>query len=744
MKICSHIFVFSALVCLIGLSGCQPKQGRLEKPAVLRGVLDVGNWNFESNGGFSPKGDWEFYWRKFFNIKEREEVANSTPDGYLPIPGNWKRLKADHKTEISPIGFMTIHLRIENRNNPENPQLSIFIPQIRSAFEMFIQKPGQTPQLVARSGIIGKSKETHKAWFAGATANFEASGTTDIFLNISNFEDVNNQGLYEDFHIGTIDQIAEIKNDRRQRDSFIMGMIFFAGIFMLMLFVLRRSEMAPLWLGLFSLTFVFRMMIIRLYLYELLDDPTWFNLLFRLNYFTVYFPIFAYAAFLRSIFPKHFSQKFAFITYGVCLSYMIVTWVTSPAFYSAFLIPFFMFIVICFVWMGQGHIRALLYRKDIMSFIALLGATFIILFGGADILSRLNLTDIQNNLQIGFSLNILCMSVIVSVQNVRERNRVELLSKQLSQEISIRKNAEEEISLLNRQLAERVDETTGELKSVQKELEQKEHKTEIAEITTGTLHNVKNVLNNVKISAELLKESTDGHFVEGFKKATEMLRQNFENIEDFIIRNSKGQKLLEYYLKLDELLDNETYKATELVNRILEKIRAIEDIIDSQQRYGVTTKVEKVIPTVVLEDALNMQMGSISKKKIKITRQIDSQVMIKVEKIKLLHVLINLIKNATEAMIGNQRENRNLHLQIMETNGSLQIRVKDNGHGIDAGVMKELFSRGFTTKEEGHGFGLNSSLNYINEMGGELKAESRGVGKGATFIVQFPLPGQLT
>jgi len=739
VKIYAQKFIISTLCCLTLCCGCQASYGNPERTEVTQGVLDLSSWDFRSEGAVSPKGDWEFFWKKFFNIKTKEEILASQPDGYLPIPGNWKRVKTNQKIGVTPLGFMTIHLRIKNKDYPETPHLSIYIPQIRSAFELFVHKPGKSPRLAAKSGIIGKTKDTHRAWFAGATANFEASGMTDIILNISNFEDLNNQGIYEDLFIGTTDQIVKIKNDRRQRDFFIMGMIFFAGIFMLILYALRRSELAPLWLGLFSLTFAFRAVVIRLYLYELIDDLNWFDTLFRLNYFTVYFPVIAYIAFLRNIFPKYFSQRFSFVAYGISLLYMLVTLMTSPAVYSRFLIPFFVFILICFVWMAQGQIKALLHRKDIMSFMALLGAAFIIFFGGADILSRLNLIEIQNNLQIGLSLNILCMAVIVSVQNVRERNRVERMSNQLSQEISIRENAEKEISLLNRQLAERVDETTVKLKTAQKELEQKEHKTEIAEITTGTLHNVKNVLNNLKTSAELLKESKDGHFVEGFKKASQMLRQNFETIEDFMTRGDTGRKLLDYYLKLDELLDKETDESTDLINRILERIRAIEEIIDSQQRYGVTAKTENISPAVVLEDALNMQMGSISRKRIRITKQFDSKATIKVEKIKLLHVLINLTKNATEAMVGNPKDSRILDLQIKEKNRILEIRVRDNGHGIDPENKDKLFSRGFTTKEEGHGFGLNSSLNYINEMGGELKFESGGAGKGATFIVQFPV-----
>jgi len=57
------------------------------------------------------------------------------------------------------------------------------------------------------------------------------------------------------------------------------------------------------------------------------------------------------------------------------------------------------------------------------------------------------------------------------------------------------------------------------------------------------------------------------------------------------------------------------------------------------------------------------------------------------------------------------------------------------------GILEEnhskLFTQGFTTKQNGHGFGLHSSANYIKEMQGEISAQSNGKGKGATFNLIF-------
>jgi signal transduction histidine kinase len=67
-----------------------------------------------------------------------------------------------------------------------------------------------------------------------------------------------------------------------------------------------------------------------------------------------------------------------------------------------------------------------------------------------------------------------------------------------------------------------------------------------------------------------------------------------------------------------------------------------------------------------------------------------------------------------------------------------RITVTDNGVGIPPENMARIFNHGFTTKKDGHGFGLHSGANAAKEMGGSLTAHSDGPGKGATFTLELP------
>jgi C4-dicarboxylate-specific signal transduction histidine kinase len=70
------------------------------------------------------------------------------------------------------------------------------------------------------------------------------------------------------------------------------------------------------------------------------------------------------------------------------------------------------------------------------------------------------------------------------------------------------------------------------------------------------------------------------------------------------------------------------------------------------------------------------------------------------------------------------------------------IGLSDNGLGISADKLGEIFQYGFTTKKHGHGFGLHSSANVAVELGGSLKVASEGLGHGATFTLFVPFDSQ--
>ena len=72
----------------------------------------------------------------------------------------------------------------------------------------------------------------------------------------------------------------------------------------------------------------------------------------------------------------------------------------------------------------------------------------------------------------------------------------------------------------------------------------------------------------------------------------------------------------------------------------------------------------------------------------------------------------------------------------------LEIEVEDNGCGIRDEDLQRIFHHGFTTKKNGHGFGLHVSANAATEMGAKLHVHSDGPGRGASFFLDIPLEAE--
>jgi signal transduction histidine kinase len=150
--------------------------------------------------------------------------------------------------------------------------------------------------------------------------------------------------------------------------------------------------------------------------------------------------------------------------------------------------------------------------------------------------------------------------------------------------------------------------------------------------------------------------------------------------------------------------------------------------------------VEPLHINELLEDALRMNAGALTRHHVTVVKEYGDVPQVMGDKHRLLLILINLISNAKYAMtdLSNRPRQMTLGVKVVE-DSILQISVKDDGEGIAPENMTRIFAHGFTTRKEGHGFGLHSCALAAIEMNGHLTAHSDGPGKGALFTLQIPL-----
>ncbi|MGD8220564.1 DAHL domain-containing protein [Pseudomonas thivervalensis] len=293
----------------------------------------------------------------------------------------------------------------------------------------------------------------------------------------------------------------------------------------------------------------------------------------------------------------------------------------------------------------------------------------------------------------------------------------------------------------NDELEQRVEERTRQLKDTQSELMDTARQAGMAEIATNVLHNVGNVLNSVNISADLVSRKLRSSKALGLGKAMQLINEHTDDLGHFLTEDAKGKLLPGYLNQLVEAIASEQQSLTDELAQLSKSVDHIKDIVSTQQSYaGANSLLEPLVVSELLEDALRMNSGALTRHHVTVIKDYGEVPRIMGDKHRLLLILINLISNAKYAMAGVSNHARNMTLKAAVVDGeTLQISVKDEGEGIPEENMTRIFAHGFTTRKEGHGFGLHSCALAAIEMNGHLTAHSEGPGKGATFQLQVPL-----
>ncbi len=286
-------------------------------------------------------------------------------------------------------------------------------------------------------------------------------------------------------------------------------------------------------------------------------------------------------------------------------------------------------------------------------------------------------------------------------------------------------------------------ETEQTLADAQNQLVDAAHKSGMADMATGVLHNIGNILNSVNLASEEIHRISDNSKISGLLKACDMLLKNTDNMNEFLTQDARGKKLPEYFIKMGKVLNTEISSIQKESKELIAKTTMMKEVISTQQNYARSGfHNEQLNLSELVEDALKIQDASLKKWGIKLDTQFTSTPACIGQKSKLLQVITNLIKNAKEAMSNNDQFNKPKEMLIetgMANDTAVYLKIKDNGCGINKEQLTKIFNHGFTTKETGHGFGLHTCANAMTEMKGALKVDSKGTQKGACFTVILPV-----
>jgi signal transduction histidine kinase len=345
------------------------------------------------------------------------------------------------------------------------------------------------------------------------------------------------------------------------------------------------------------------------------------------------------------------------------------------------------------------------------------------------------------------ALNILVSQIAVSIENAtlyakqeQQTRTIEGANATLTKEITERKRAEQELSRYKDHLEELVEERTKELENAQGRLVDLSRRAGMAEVASGVLHNVGNVMNSVNVGASVARDAVKTLPVEGLTRACDLLDQNAARLGEYLRADPAGRKIPDYLRKLGTALTEEKQGILVKIDQLSDHLEHMKKIIAAQQSYAKVNGITEVCTLEeIAETALSISEEVLRNSNIEIVRDYEKLPAVLLDRHQIMQILVNLISNAKHALEEQSGNRWELKVAIAKVDGGVRIEVRDNGVGISRENLVKIFNHGFTTKKKGHGFGLHNCANAAQQMGGSLTAYSDGLGKGASFVLRIPV-----
>ncbi len=286
-----------------------------------------------------------------------------------------------------------------------------------------------------------------------------------------------------------------------------------------------------------------------------------------------------------------------------------------------------------------------------------------------------------------------------------------------------------------------------EQEQLRSQLSEASYKIELADVASTVLHNVGNVLTSVTVAANVVESVIDQSSVTLVNRTAELITNHQEDLGTYLTEDPRGKRIPSSLEKIGAHLVKEQQILLKEMKGLVRNIRHMKQVISSHQALAKSEgQVEQIALGEVFTHAMELSFQPEDEKWMTIHCDFHEVPTVLVDHHQLLQILVNLLRNAKQAMRHYTREHHELHLSLSFQDirkTSVLMTIQDTGVGIAPEHLSQMFTRGFTTKKDGNGIGLHSSIIAIQKLGGSMHVHSKGVGEGATFTLTFPVQSEM-
>lgn len=290
-------------------------------------------------------------------------------------------------------------------------------------------------------------------------------------------------------------------------------------------------------------------------------------------------------------------------------------------------------------------------------------------------------------------------------------------------------------------LADNIGNMLEQLRKARRQLMETYYHSGMAEMASGTLHNIRNSISPVLVQTVLLRDNILKLPFDHFETAVEELK-------DETLPEGRRKDLNRLMIEGNRSLLSIMRKNAEELNVVIERINHIEEILQDNQEYADFKRPEEKIPVegLVKGAAKHFIKDHGDRLSIQVDPGLSDLPPVTGHQLLLRQVLDNVLINAAQAIHRKGADDGQVVIRAYadELNGgeAVHMEIADNGAGISSEAFENIFRRRFSTKgEKASGLGLHWCSNTISAMNGRIFAESEGMEKGALFHILMPAGG---
>ncbi len=261
------------------------------------------------------------------------------------------------------------------------------------------------------------------------------------------------------------------------------------------------------------------------------------------------------------------------------------------------------------------------------------------------------------------------------------------------------------------------------------------------EIASGVLHDIGNAVVGFGSYITKIKRSVTQNETNTLEKLKDFFEKNQASLSD-ALGEKKAAAVKDLLSGIIKTQQGNVAEISQTINDQMKIISHVQEILNIQRQYVVGQNVERMPVNIrsVINDSVSMLFGAIDKNNIAFRFEAPAILpKLKGDRTRLMQVFLNLFKNSVDAFKGVTSDAKEIVVSVIEEGNTLSVQIKDNGSGFDTETGAKLFTRGYTTKTEGTGLGLDNCKKIIESHNGELSVTSEGIGRGAIATVVFNL-----